>query len=658
MPKSPVLNYTGIALEFSKASAYLIDGSGLPVMLPFDLTERYARYVARHNLTRMKSYQFARIYRKNVGGGHPRELLEAAVDILWDEKDTFRFLHLESLHMISEVAQSLKCSSFSGSFYLRLSDIRLTNGLLMLSDIPRESRVRKEFLTLVSNEVAAHVHFGASSKAPSTMQHGRWKFLLKQMRAHGMDQTKMEALEAFFTLPEDGMATLSILRREFRTLFANYSTHLKNCVPKGADAKNEIRYLQKKQNQVAQIMRDIQEALAELQVLLQDIEAFSCVAGSACLRIDLGLDPYPRRFCSGLVFQAVSLDSNAGTYKSQSLGAKVFAEGGRYDSLITRFRLPVAHLKKTFVGAIGIRFSMDRLIAGLMTCSNSSNEVKTSGLEVLLRNRPLVLVCSVKVTPDMTLVRMRVATILWRAGINADFVHPESPHLEDLEAYCQQQSIPWMVIVQQHLTQDRNQVKVKSVRNPAEADIVVSCNALSDHLLHLLQNVKVNGEFASGKERNLSVINAETSPHRPKDNNEAAYSSFSAMVDVVLLDKKYGKDRNRRHTETQRMTRRACKWLNTTFSSTGDETMKILSVDVPYSILREFGSIMMLEGESGMEKLFMKFPQHRKIFKQTCEELNTIGLKNARWTRERYVMLHSSCDDRYDLLSFSSLKSN
>ena len=223
-----------------------------------------------------------------------------------------------------------------------------------------------------------------------------------------------------------------------------------------------------------------------------------------------------------------------------------------------------------------------------MTSKDLTNEVKISGLESLLRSRPIVLVCSTELTSDTTLIRMRVATVLWRAKISADFIHPEFSHIEDLEAYCQQQSIPWMVIVQQHLTQDKNQVKVKSVRNPAEGDIVVSCNALSDYVLHLLQNVKTNGEFISAKERGISVITAETSPHRPKDNNEAAYSSFSAMVDVVLLDKKYGKDRNRRHTETQRMTRRACKWLNTTFSSTGDETMKILSVDVPYSILREF----------------------------------------------------------------------
>nr|CCA16528.1 eukaryotic translation initiation factor 2alpha kinase putative [Albugo laibachii Nc14] len=657
MPKGPLLNYTGIPLESSKASANFIDGNGLPVMLPFDLTERYARFVARHNLVRMKSFQFARVYRKNVSSGHPRELLEAAFDIIWDEKSAFRFLELESLHIISEVAQTLKCSSFSGSFYLRLSDVRLTNGLLMLSDIPRESHARKEFLKLLSNEVAAHVHIGTSSKTPSTMQNGRWRFLLKQMRAHGMDHTKMEALEPFFTLPEDGMATLSILRREFRTLFARYSTQLKDCVPKGENTKSELRYLQRKQNHVAHVMKDIQEALSELQVLLQDIETLSCVSGAACIRIDLGLDPHPHRFGSGLLFQALSLDSNAGSHKAPSLGVKVFAEGGRYDSLITRFRLPVAHLKKTFVGAIGIRFSMDRLIAGFMTSNDLTNEVKTSGLEALLRSRPIILVCSTDLTSDTTFIRMRVATVLWRAGINADFIHPEYPHIEDLEAYCQQQSIPWMVIVQQHLTQDKNQVKVKSVRNPAEGDIVVSCNALSDYILHLLQSAKTNGEFTSAKERGISVITAETSPHRIKDNNEPIHSSFNPMVDVMLLDKKYGKDRNRRHAETQRMTRRACKWLNTTFSSTGGDTIKILSVDVPYSILREFGSVMMLEGNSGMEKLTMRFPQYRKIFKHTCEELDAIDLKAVRWTRERYVMLHSSCDDRYDLLSFSSVRS-
>ncbi|RMX61937.1 hypothetical protein DD238_008389 [Peronospora effusa] len=65
-----------IILNASPNASMMLDGNSVLVSLPFDLTERLTRFVARQSVFRLKCFQFNQVIRKSVGGGHPREFTE------------------------------------------------------------------------------------------------------------------------------------------------------------------------------------------------------------------------------------------------------------------------------------------------------------------------------------------------------------------------------------------------------------------------------------------------------------------------------------------------------------------------------------------------------------------------------------------------------
>jgi translation initiation factor 2-alpha kinase 4 len=66
------------------ASCQLLDGHGVVVDLPHNLTSPFARWVSRQNLSRIRRYAIAAVYRENTAGGQPRVFYEADFDIVHD----------------------------------------------------------------------------------------------------------------------------------------------------------------------------------------------------------------------------------------------------------------------------------------------------------------------------------------------------------------------------------------------------------------------------------------------------------------------------------------------------------------------------------------------------------------------------------------------
>lgn len=66
----------------STTCAQLLDESGLPVALPFDLTVPFARFVAHNKITSLRRYSIERVFRRNPAGGQPRALLECDFDVV------------------------------------------------------------------------------------------------------------------------------------------------------------------------------------------------------------------------------------------------------------------------------------------------------------------------------------------------------------------------------------------------------------------------------------------------------------------------------------------------------------------------------------------------------------------------------------------------
>lgn len=664
MPRTAEQNYTGITLSMPHSACTLLDGAGVSVSLPFDLTERLARFVARHNITRLKCFQFERVYRKNVVGGHPRELLESDFDIIWDDRGSCRFLELEGLEVVAEVIQALSTSL--GSYYLRLNDARITRCIMEMYNVP--AVVRRDILRLFSNEMSLRVHAGQPSTVAPTFKPGRWRYVVKKLKEHGAPQEIVDSLKPFFLMPEDCVVSLEIVENELQKQFTKNLTKIKGLASEPSVSTDRKKQLQKRETQLRRLLKDGNEGIAALRNLLQGIE-FLRLSGPACARIDLGLSPRPERYTSGFIFQAVlllhgnSLPTSASALKSAT-NTQVIAEGGRYDTLITRFKLPAAYVKASSVAAMGVQFSIDKIVSCVIgAISPLVAEPKASCMDLLTGGRK-ILICSAGKASDMTLHRMQIALMLWSHGIGADYLHPDPMHLEDLEDYCMQQSIQWMVIVQKHLMREKKQIKVRSVKNPSEADSVVSCSSLVEFILDLFGRGGAHSDSAGGRGPHshdsdpYSSAMGSGSHQRGGRDGAAGASSFQPVLDVVVLDGKHpvykdGKNKNSQ-MDTHKITRRVSKWITSSFASRGEEAMKVLSVDLPFSLLRELSSALMEHGAGGVDIICGDYPRYRKQVKYAADELLSLEpTGSSHVARERYVLLHSIVDDRYDLMSLT-----
>ncbi|KAH7478965.1 eIF-2-alpha kinase GCN2 [Phytophthora ramorum] len=667
-------SFNGITLNAAPNASLMLDGNGVSVSLPFDLTERLARFVARHNVSRLKCFQFDRVYRKGVGGGHPREFTESDFDIIWDDGGSFRFLELEGLEVVSGVIKALP--SCLGSYYMRFNDARVTRGILDLCRVPTSAR--REVLRLLSNEVSFYVHAGPPSTQTPSLKPGRWKFVAKRMKHYGAPAGAIEALKPFFLLPEDCLTSLDMIELEVQKLFAKNRAlanrdSLSDSDPSSASSVGR-KQIQKRDAQLRRIVKDVNEGITSLRLLLQGMQ-FLQLSGPVCTRLDLGLSPRPERYTSGFIFQAILLgeaayggttgDTSASLLVATTDNQIIIAEGGRYDALVSRFKLTTAYAKASSVAAMGVRFAIDKIVSLVAeSMSSALLESKPPASEVLTGGRK-VLICSAGKASDTMLFRMQIAMLLWGQGIGADYLHPEPLHLEDLEDYCAQQNVQWMVIVQKHMMKEKQQVKIRAVKSHSEADVVTNVTSLPEYISELLTTSgktshgdaaasggRGNNHFGDGMNSNNSGGGG--------GNSSSGSSSLQPIFDVRVVDAKYqSRDRNYRNyqLDTQKVTRRVSKWISSSFSSRGDEAMKVLSVDLPFALVREMSSALMEEGRAAIDSVCANNPRYRKQLKYTMEEVLSLtpeANNNSRGVgRERYVLLHSMVDDRYDMMSLA-----
>ncbi|OWZ19735.1 PEK/GCN2 protein kinase [Phytophthora megakarya] len=668
MPRLSEQSFNGITLNAPPNASMMLDGNGVSVSLPFDLTERLARFVARHNVSRLKCFQFDRVYRKSVGGGHPREFTESDFDIIWDDGGSFRFLELEGLEVVSGVIKALP--GCLGSYYLRFNDARMTRGILDLCRVP--NRARREVLRLLSNEVSFYVHAGPPSTQVPSLKPGRWKFVAKRLKHYGAPASAIDALKPFFLLPEDCLTSLDMIELEVQKLFAKNRTITNRDVTDGdvSSSSADRKQIQKRDTQLRRIVKDVNEGITSLRLLLQGMQ-FLQLSGPVCTRLDLGLSPRPERYTSGFIFQAIllgesSCGGNTGDKSASLLVAStdnqiIIAEGGRYDALISRFKLTTAYAKASSVAAMGVRFAIDKIVSLLAeSMSSVLLEFKSPATEVLTGGRK-VLICSAGKASDTMLFRMQIAMLLWGQGISADYLHPEPLHLEDLEDYCAQQNVHWMVIVQKHMMREKQQVKIRAVKSHYEADIVTTLTSLPENISELLANFgkSSHGDTPAGGRGHNHFGEGMNNNNSGGGGGSASSSgnTLQPIFDVRVVDAKYqSRDRNNRNyqLDTQKVQRRVSKWISSSFSSRGDEAMKVLSVDLPFALVREMSSALMEEGRSGIDTVCANNPRYRKQLKYTMEELLSLTPEsNARVGRERYVLLHSMVDDRYDMMSLA-----
>ena len=83
--------------------------------------------------------------------------------------------------------------------------------------------------------------------------------------------------------------------------------------------------------------------------------------------------------------------------------------------------------------------------------------------------------CSVLVTSigkDMTAMRMKVAAMLWRAGISAEFGYQENPKLQKQLAYALETGINWVVVMGEEEVKE-GKANLKNLKTHEEVTIPI-----------------------------------------------------------------------------------------------------------------------------------------------------------------------------------------
>ncbi|XP_064621826.1 eIF-2-alpha kinase GCN2-like isoform X2 [Lineus longissimus] len=279
--------------------------SGGLVALPYDLRAPFSRYLARNNVSSLKRYSIERVYReKKLYGLHPRELTEAAVDIVTPNQGNL-VPEAEVLHIIHEIIHEFPPLK-DRNYYLRVNHTALMRGILMHCGIADE--LHNDVVTII-NET-------------KTAKHKKQQ-LFNRLTNVGVAEQSIESLITYIETDGSFGKVASILKSITKT-------------------KGQAGSLAKK-------------GLHELEAILSNAEHLGVKVPAI---LTLGL-VYNTHHFSGVVFQVVmEVPRKKGKHVLDILAA-----GGRYDGLIARFRMSRDLVSQTAVGA---SIAVDKIVAACM----------------------------------------------------------------------------------------------------------------------------------------------------------------------------------------------------------------------------------------------------------------------------------------------------
>ena len=209
--------------------------------------------------------------------------------------------------------------------------------------------------------------------------------------------------------------------------------------PLGENTEETIKILESDAKFISN--RQAKEGLAALSQLQIYLKAMGI---SETCKLDLslarGLDYY-----TGVIMEAVHLEGT----ELGSLGG-----GGRYDNLSGMFTK-----KNTKIPCVGVSLGVERLFAIL-------SAKKTNGRS----NATQVFIASV--SEDLTTERMKLATMLWNAGIAAEFMHKKQPKVLQQFSAAEKKFVDIVVVIGPEEIA-KNVVKVRSMADRNELEVPV-----------------------------------------------------------------------------------------------------------------------------------------------------------------------------------------
>lgn len=731
--------------------AEVINERGTNLLLPENLQVNFARAVGRGGaaLSNVKRYTIGKSYLKSISGGHPRELMEASFDIVLEGHGTKNeFFTAETINVVSEAFRILSARPRTNIYetssgvvqpiwFLRLTHTRLTDAILDLCGVPLKEAPRQAChhiltrcsapppcLLKMTSKDGRHLRGKTSSAHPKKILN---ELVESALSEYGLPQPAALKLRAFLNagclpLPLDVNAALDALQEGIKKLRSM------------DDQKHMFPKRQKRYEDVARGLRSLKNCITAMEAMgiYSGMHAFvgQNHHNPAYISIDLGLRQSSQHYHGHLYFQAImltedpdSVPSNDTVLTGDGKGIK-FAEGGRYDDLVRRYRppgnfgssqldeytsapIPACTGVRLFIGAFVERIYVEAALESRIELEHTSaltadSKILRRALAVPFLTRPSVqcIVVSMNGFDSTSLPeRAMVASHLWAKGISAEYI-PHSGvimsllrknasdstssdtndwNLDQLCDLCCILSIPFVVVVQQHLLRERKSVRLRHTLDTSPNgihEIFIPLSSLASEIKDRLfgttaSKTGMNSDFENSiapntpfekQGRTFSYGGEPSSTTRGRSTSTAAPDPEYIYIDAdqfyLNLDKASGRD-----PKVKPLLKQMKKMQIKAHPLVKEELQNILAVDLPFSIVREFNSeVMFSSGHSilnSTSEFLNRHPKHRKTLKTFAMCLDFLLRRNEDLSQEgkhtlMSFLVYSQLDDRFDLLTLET----
>ena len=247
--------------------------------------------------------------------------------------------------------------------------------------------------------------------------------------------------------------------------------------------------------------------------------------------------------------------------------------------------------------------------------------------------------------------------------------------LDQLYGLCGVLNIPFVVIVQSHLLRDKGSVRLRPIFDSGGSEEFVPLTALAGEILDRLdliaesssiqrvQYVNLQDREASGAVANREIASNTTNP---------------AKVECIYVDSEQyiGLDKVKHESVRAKSTLKALKtatqraeaYIGELFVGNSTNGTPVLAVDLPFRILREYGTCLMDCGNNtahARDEISQRFPKHKRVVKTLSSAIDSVLRRRGMTTEKKSksteeglqpisMFMYSSPDDRFDLVSIIS----
>ncbi|OWF52320.1 Eukaryotic translation initiation factor 2-alpha kinase 4 [Mizuhopecten yessoensis] len=299
MPKCGVYGATD-------AYTCLIDHSGQPIALPFDLRVPFARYIARGGVHHLKRFCIDRVYREKMHHcQHPREITECAFDIVTHNQGNL-IPDAELLVLVQDVINEFPILQ-TRNYYVRMNHVSILHAILSYNGVPDD--LKDETLRILTG-----------------------------VKIESQNKSHIKALTNLGLSESMTSSVLSAL--EMEGPYKKVSSYL--------------RIITKTKGPAATLAK---QGIHEVEAVMGHAEAmglkFPIVFSLGCI--------YNTQQYSGVIFQIV-YDSK----KKKRTIPDLIAAGGRYNGLVKKFQSPLA-MSATPTGhsAVGVSIAFEKIVTAV-----------------------------------------------------------------------------------------------------------------------------------------------------------------------------------------------------------------------------------------------------------------------------------------------------